>query len=412
MKLIWVGSLVLFLLAGCVAAMPPVTLPATGTPALTLPPAANVVTIPSATATASLAFPLTLTPTVTPTLGPTVSPTPDYPAEGYGPSNFPANINPLTGLKVADPSILDRRPMIVKVANLPRDYRPQWGLSKADQVFEYYIEEGTTRFAAVFLGQEASMVAPIRSGRFFDHHLISMYKAIFAFGSADYRVRDLLYNESYADRLVVESYCPPMCRYKPESLNYLMTNTAELTTYINNRKVAGGNQRQNLDGFLFNRQPPLAGEPVTRLYVRYSAAIYNRWDYDPESGQYYRYSDVDNDFENGKNEKYQQLTDRLTGEPISPDNLVVLFVPHEYILRNPEIVDIIVSGPGKAYLFRDGEAFELRWYRNAKNQVWTLVDLDGKTFPLKPGNTWFEVVSSKTKLANSDDGWRFTFQLP
>ena len=240
MKQMLILSFLGFFLAACVAAIPPETFPATrqadgspfalrvetGTPALTLPSTATVtMTVPL-----TLTSVLTSTMTPTPTLGPTLLPTSDFPAEGYGPSNFPANIDPLTGLKVDNPSLLDRRPMIVKVANLPRDYRPQWGLSKADQVFEYYIEEGTTRFAAVFLGQDASMVAPIRSGRLFDNHLISMYKANFAFGSADYRVRNLLYNEPYADRLVVESYCPPMCRYLPDSLNYLMTNTADLTT--------------------------------------------------------------------------------------------------------------------------------------------------------------------------------------
>lgn len=395
MKPIWVAPFLLFLLAAC-ATSTPATSTATGRPPLTLTP----------TVTA------TLTPTVTPTPVAATSLTPVYPAEGYGPSNFPADIDPLTGLQVADLSILDRRPLMIKVANLPREYRPQWGLSKADQVFEYYIEEGTTRFAAVFLGQDASLVGPIRSGRFFDNHLIAMYKANFAFGSADYRVRDLLYNQKYADRLVVESHCPPMCRYEPDSLNYLMTNTVDLTTYINQRKVAGGNKRQNLDGFLFNYQAPAEGLPAAQLFLRYSAAIYNRWDYQPESGKYYRFSDVANDFENGKNEKYQQLTDRLTGDPISAENVVVLVVPHEYILRSPEIVDIILSGPGKAYVFRDGKSFELRWYRNAKDQLLTLVDQDGKTFPLKPGQTWFEVVGTSTKTENTGEAWRFTFKIP
>jgi hypothetical protein len=360
--------------------------------------------------TATLTPPLTLIPASTVTLSMTLTPTSGL--DGYGPSNFPPEIDPLTGLKVDDPALLDRRPLIIKVANLPRFYRPQWGLSRADQVFEYYIEEGTTRFAAVFLGQEASMVGPIRSGRFFDHHLINMYKANFAFGSADYRVRNKLFNEPYADRLVVEAFCPPMCRYMPESLNYLMTNTTDLTTFINNRRVAGGNARQNLDGFRFSLQVPPEGEPASHLFVRYSSAIYNRWDYQPESGRYFRYSDVENDFENGRNEIYQELTDRLTGEPISAENVVVMVIPHEFILRSPEIVDIIVSGPGKAYLFRDGKMFELRWFRNAKNQIFTLVGKDGETFPLKPGKTWFEVVSTTTGLEKAGEDWRFTFNLP
>ncbi len=38
----------------------------------------------------------------------------NYPDAGYGPVKFPENINPLTGLLVENPEILDRRPVAVK----------------------------------------------------------------------------------------------------------------------------------------------------------------------------------------------------------------------------------------------------------------------------------------------------------
>src|SRR5262245_25539804 len=102
--------------------------------------------------------------------------TPDAPpeaaAQAFNSSAFPANINPLTGLEVQDLALLERRPLLVKVSNLPRNIRPQSGLSSADHVYEYYTEEGTTRFAAVFYGQDAKMVGPIRSARFFDDQLM------------------------------------------------------------------------------------------------------------------------------------------------------------------------------------------------------------------------------------------------
>ncbi len=51
----------------------------------------------------------------------------------------PAAYNPLTGLVPADPSLLDRRPLVIKISNYPRAIRPQYGLNEADIVFEYYI---------------------------------------------------------------------------------------------------------------------------------------------------------------------------------------------------------------------------------------------------------------------------------
>jgi hypothetical protein len=90
-----------------------------------------------------------------------LTPTPGYPEEGFGPTNFPMDINPLTGLST-DPTLLDRRPMLIKVSNLPRDVRPQSGLSRADIVYEYYTEEGTTRFIAIYYGMDAEQVGSIR----------------------------------------------------------------------------------------------------------------------------------------------------------------------------------------------------------------------------------------------------------
>ena len=40
-------------------------------------------------------------------------------------------IDPLTGLPPADPSLLQRRPLAIKVANYPRVFRPQAGLTLA-----------------------------------------------------------------------------------------------------------------------------------------------------------------------------------------------------------------------------------------------------------------------------------------
>ncbi len=364
---------------------------------------------PTAPLTATATETETPAPTLTPS--PTLSPTPDYPPAGYGPENFPANIDPLTGLKVPDSSLLDRRPLLIKVSNLPRNVRPQWGLNAADQVFEYYTEEGSTRFAALFYGQDAAQVGPIRSARLVDHHLMTMYKANFAFGSADYRVRNLLYNQEYSDRLVIESACPPMCRYEPNGLNYLMADTAALTDWIDEKRVPGGNGRQNLDGYFFNYRLPAGGKSAENIFVRFSAAIYNQWKYDSALGQYLRFAETDNDLDGG-HEGYAALTDRVSGEPIAADNVVVLYIPHQYYSRHPEIVDIVVSGPGKAYLFRDGQMFALTWYRNGLDQRFTLADAQGKTFPLKPGNTWFEIIGATSALSGGAPDWRFTFSIP
>jgi hypothetical protein len=371
-------------------------------------PVAPQTTLPGQTPQESATLPA---PTVTETLEPTI--TPPYPLEGYGPSGFPSQVNPLTGLVPANPALLERRPLLIKVSNLPRLVRPQWGLSLADLVFEYYTEEGSTRFAALFYGNDAAIVGPIRSARFMDAHLIRGYKAAFAFGSAYSKVIERLYNAEFADQLFVEGPNAPMTRYEPNGVNHLIVNTAELSAAMAARQA--GNARQNLDGMFFQFQTPeaaLAGSGSgTNLVVRYSGSIYNLWEYDAASGRYLRSSDNADDFNGGRDEVYLASSDRLTSQPLAFDNVVVLFVYNEFYNVDPEVLDIQFVGSGPAFLFRDGRAYQLSWQRSASSVV-SLVGPDGAPFPFKPGTTWFEVVGSLSSFEENAQGWRFVHHMP
>ena len=150
------------LLAACQVSPTPPTDFATVTPG----PAVTETAAPSETPTE-----------VPPTIAPTTAPTPTVVVAKYGPTGFPKNVNPLTGLVVSDPALLDRRPILIKVQNLPRSSRPAYGLSNADHIYEYYTEFGTTRFSALFYGQDAEKVRPIRSARMIDAQFPRMYKS-------------------------------------------------------------------------------------------------------------------------------------------------------------------------------------------------------------------------------------------
>jgi hypothetical protein len=348
-----------------------------------------------------------VTTTPLPSDTPTPVPTPPYPVAGLGPTKFPDGVNPLTGLTVANPALLDRRPMVIKISNLPRSVRPQWGLSLADIAFEYYTEEGSTRYAGIFYGKDADIVGPIRSGRLIDANLVRGYKAVFAFGSAYEVEMNRFYGSEYANRLVIETPGSPLTRYDPKGYDYLVVNTADLSAYATKQKM--DNVRQNLDGMFFKLEAPAGGQPVPQLTVRYSASIYNRWDYDPTSGRYLRFSDMLDVSGPITNEKYAQLTDRLTNQPVAFDNLVVLYVTHE--TYSPGIYDILLSGSGDAYAFRDGQAYKVQWQRNDTSVI-SLTNPDGTPFPFKPGTTFFEVVGVKSKLDQTDQNWRFTHLMP
>lgn len=385
---------------------------ATETPTSTTPPE-TVSTL------AASPMPETATPSPSPTA--TLPPVPsDTPAPVvYGPNNFPENVNPLTGLTVSDPALLERRPIAYKVNLIPRDYyRPPWGLSFADIVYDYYHNDGYSRLHAIFYGEDAELVGAIRSGRLLDQELIRMYQSIFGYGSADEIVNQRLLNMEYSYRVFLEGQsvpCPPtdtnpFCRWEPGSYDLLLSSTSALSNYATNNGV--DNVRQNLDGMSFDSITPAGGVPGDQVFVRYSGDNYARWDYDPASGSYLRFQDQV--YDQGAGEEYSPLLDRLNNQQISAENVVVLLVRHEYLQQPPnEIVDILLSGQGKAYAFRDGQRYELTWNRPGLNTPLSLTYADGTAFPFKPGQTWFQVVGTSTMISQPDDSsWRFNHWMP
>ena len=71
------------------------------------------------------------------------------------------DINPLTGLPVADPFLLQFPVLLVSISNFPVEARPQAGLSFAPYVFEFYITEGATRFLTTFYGEFPTPEVPV-----------------------------------------------------------------------------------------------------------------------------------------------------------------------------------------------------------------------------------------------------------
>lgn len=399
------------LLTGCISSGKAAEIPLENrlaVPATSIPPALQPL---RPTFTAAV---FDLKPTSTPL--PTWTPLPTGQVTGYGPSGFPPEINPLTGLEAEQRENLERRPLAIKVTNFPRSVRPQWGLTLADHVYEYYMETGLTRFIAVFYGRNAERVGPVRSGRFFDEHVIRMYKAILAFASADYRVLDVWADKESDIRnyLVLErpDNCPPLCRIgSDKQYNTLYADTQALSRHISERGTS--NTRQSLDGFRFEKTMPFRGLDGERIDLRFSRISYHRWEYDPVTRRYLRFQEAAEDDEGPA--VYEPLTDSLTGEQIAADNLVVLFMPYVQLTSttDTEVYQVDFIGQGEGVAFREGRAIPLTWSRAGAEALPTLTTTQGRLHSLKPGNVWFEIMGVGSQGGQQPDGsWFYDFHTP
>jgi len=194
-----VGILILAgLMAGCQRVIGFVTPTTTQMPASTS--TRRLVTPTAAASPTAPASPTPGMPTITP------SPTPDTRTQSQ--TTFAPDENPLTGLRVADPNVLNRRPLAIKVSNYPPEVRPQRGLSQADLVFEHILE-GVTRLTAVFYSQMPELVGSVRSARYLDLEIPVMYKSFFAYSGSSGGIRLKISNAPWFNRVMSPDFGVP-----------------------------------------------------------------------------------------------------------------------------------------------------------------------------------------------------------
>ncbi|MCD4672122.1 MAG: DUF3048 domain-containing protein, partial [Anaerolineaceae bacterium] len=253
-------------------------------PVIVQPTAAAIRTAPATSTTTPLQATRTHFPTKTSQPTNTAAPA----LKAVGPDSFPAGVNPLTGLAVTDPELLEVSPGLVSIANAPLSARPQSGLSYASFVYEMYIGEGATRFLAVFYGEfppeevcddagfcQPTQIGPLRSARLPYETLRELYRGFLVFGSASTRVMPHL-----EERNIVFG------KEDAEDTNTAFILPQEMQTIAADTVTRRGSPA--LSGLRFDPQPPESGQPAQRIWVPYHYTDQVFWEYDTGTGSYLR----------------------------------------------------------------------------------------------------------------------------
>jgi hypothetical protein len=334
----------------------------------------------------------------------TIAPRPSATLAWLGPDSFPGNIDPLTGLEPTNPQHLDRRPILIKVSNYPASLRPQSGLSYADMVWEYFIGIGMTRYLALFYGEDAPRVGPIRSGRLIDPQIVSLYGGFLGMVGADPYVWSVIASE-LSGRFMSEKpgTCPPICR-DPDGIS-VFADTAAFTEYA--RHMGLDDQRPDLAGMRFDGVIPGGGQEATKIWILVAYLDQVGWDYDFNRGVYLRSQEVE---QSDGSILLEPMVDRLNGEQLAFENVVILFTSHEII--KPSLIEINLrdSDGSRALIFRDGQVYEATFSAVSPVTPLRFFDSQGEPFPFKPGATWFHIVGPGSEFIQLDQGyWKITF---
>jgi hypothetical protein len=286
----------------------------------------------------------------------------------------PAPVEPLTGLPLADPALLSRVALVVKISNDP-GARPQTGLNEADIVFEAW-GAGPTRFAAIWHSRDTDFVGPIRSCREQDVDLAgSLNRAVFACSGGNPGNIALLRESDML--LITEGKGPgwqlDRNRSRPHKTH---ANTAFL------RSNAGWDRSGPAQQFHYRGvgEAATAGDPMTGFDLQIQQ-VFVEWRYDSETNTYLR----------SQSRRPHTLAD---GARVSTDNVIILFLDYEPSRTDARSPDGNTIGTNPALVFTGGRMVGATWTRADRLQPFALTDAAGAPILLTPGRTFIELPNS------------------
>lgn len=273
---------------------------------------------------------------------------------------------PFTGQSASIPSNMPA--VIVKVSNNNSKSRAALiGIDQADIVFEERIEASATRFAAVFHSSLPANVGPVRSGRTTDIQITqNLNRPVVGYSGSNAGVAAQIKFAADNGLLVpyVNTDSAPFARDSRYSApDNLFVDPASLGA------CGGGGNPTSI--FTYG----VASSTTAQAAGSVSLQARSPYRFDWNGSSWTRSQDG-----------YAHAT--RTGAPISPTNVVVLFVPYVQSAIDAASVDAQTIGSGSAWIFRDGTVTQGSWNRAKGHEPYSLTDGNGTATTLAPGQTW------------------------
>ena len=299
-----------------------------------------------------------------------------------------------------------RRPLGVAIEN-HLDARPQSGLQSADVVYEAVAEGGITRFLAVYLCEDASIIGPVRSARIYFLELLQGYGLypLYAHvggantpGPADAlgEIADIGW-DGYND---LNQFAVPFPTYYrdyerlPERVteHTMYSGTDKLWAFASkSRKLTNVDEDKNKwdEKFTprkFKKEAKVKDRgSVNKIsfgfWEQFSKDYSVTWNYNKESNTYKRVNGgvSHQDLNLKKALEFKSIVVALVDESPANDGY-----PGGHLLYE-------VIGEGKGFLFQDGKAQKITWEKTDEESMMRFY-VDGDEVELNAGKLFIEIL--------------------
>ena len=281
-----------------------------------------------------------------------------------------------------DPKDADYYPVAVMIDNDPLA-RPQWGLARANIVYEAKAESGITRYLAVFATSNPIVkIGPVRSARPYYLDWTEGYNALYAHVGGSPEALNRLRNESIPN--LNEFY---QGQYFWRANDYvaphnIFASSANLNKYLEKMNL----KTSDYDFWLYKDEAALEARASSSVAVNFSVHDFLvNWKYDAEKNEYARYL-------GGAQHK------DADGAPIVSKNIVIMKVKSKILdaeLRRQ--MDTI--GEGKSWYCFDGICEIGKWKKESKEKREKIYDANEEEVRFNAGTTWIEVIQGEGQVS-------------
>ncbi len=301
-------------------------------------------------------------------------------------------VDPLTGLADSEKDLSDTRPVAVVLKNDAYG-APQFGIAKADVVYEVTVEGGMTRLLALYSDYSSvGKIGPVIDARAPFYRIASINDAVLikAGTTAYAKTVQSSLNVNCID--AIKGEMAPLFERNEElidSRGYSSSILADGSYFSAKMKNSGisvkrGENSQCVMSFYDIAQPLSTSDYCMKLTVPYSAA----------SAPYFEYSTLTNSYT-----RYQfgNVHSDADGTILKYTNVIVLFTKHSIADSTTGEMDIDISSGGDGYYVHGGRYISIKWGYDPSNGAFFYTNESGTPLKLSPGNTFVCLASEKTK---------------
>lgn len=284
---------------------------------------------------------------------------------------------PLTG-EPAEGSV-DHRAFGVMIENSSAS-RPHSGLYQADVVYEVLSEGQITRLLAFFHSKEPDRIGNVRSARDYYIHLNNGYDAIYASAGGSPGAFELIESGQVAfiSGLNYDGRYFTRSSDRPAPHN-MYTTYDDLVSAANDRGLDMEGRKPPELPFSSEGDIQDSDGTANGLDISYNSSTNDvRFDYDEELNGYIR------------SVGGERVDDVDTGEPVAPQNILIVEASHQ-VMDDQGRRSVDIESGGQAYLVQGGHYIEAEW-QNIDGVI--LPFKNGEALSFQPGQTWISFVES------------------